>query len=215
MVYKKKYYKNSAKGRAPLTKGQYRTVKKIANKQIHKMSELHTIDEAPVAKAMTTLALETPSAIKFPVQGLKSSERIGDSIYLRSVNFRSILNNESDVDLVARVCFFQWMEPSEDPVVADIFANVARLTSPYKTNPQKKFKILHDSFHVWDSNANSKGKRLVNLTFKGKDFTIHKPDFEAIASEVATGRIWYFIASDTADTGVIDEMYTRVRYFDN
>lgn len=199
----------------PFTKAQYRAVAKVANKQVHKLSELHTIDESPISKAMTLLSAETPVVIKFPVQGDGSDQRIGDSIYLRSVNFRCLLQNELDVDLVSRVVFFQWMEPASDPVVGDLFADTSKLTSPYVVNPTKRFKIMHDSMHVWDSNANSKGNRYMNLSFKGKSFKIHKPDFEADATEVATGRIWYIIASNVADIGQIDQIYTRVRYFDN
>lgn len=209
-----KVYRNY-KNKKPLNRAQYRAVAKVANKQIHKASELHTVDEQPVAKAMTTLALETPSVIKFPVQGLGSDARIGDSIYLRSVNFRCFLQNESDVDLASRVVFFQWMEPAADPTPGDIFANTNVLTSPYLVNPPKKFKIMHDSMHVWDSNPASVGRRYMNLTFRGKDFTIHKPDFAVTSSESATGRIWYIIASNNVNTGIIESIHTRVRYYDN
>ena len=95
--------------RKPLSKAQYKAVAKVANKQIHKMSELHTLDDQPADVGMTTSG--TPVLVAFPVQGDGSNQRIGDSIYLKSLQCRYMLSNESDVDLACRVIFFQWMEP--------------------------------------------------------------------------------------------------------
>lgn len=216
MVYKKRYRR-----RRPLNKAQYRQVAKIANKQIHKASELKTKDSNDTAINTTTpSASDTFVKVSFPVQGLSNDERIGDSIYLRKVNLRAFVENELDEDLAMRVIVCQtydnnpsaleYQEILETPGSAG-----SSINSFYITDPARKFKILHDAVHHWDSNPNSKGRRQLNLTFKGKQLGIHKPDFDQAASGNCTGQIWYTAFSNTADKGGLTAIQTRVRYYDN
>lgn len=222
MVYKKKRYTKARRGGAPLSKRQYVAVKRVANKQIHKLSELKTLDDTPATvQAGSPTASSMFAKIAMPVQGLASDERIGDSIYFKKIALRSILTNDSEVDLSARVVVCQTMDNDNTYLrYSDVFqdpvtAGNNSINSFYVTNPTRKFKIIHDSVHHWDSNPTSQGHRSLNVNISGKQLKIHKPDFDQPATGNCTGQLWYTMFSNTATKGNMAGLQTRVRYFDN
>lgn len=206
--------------RAPLTKNQYKTVAKIANKQIYKNQELKVLDSTPAGFAATDQGDLAGLKITYPVQGVQSDQRIGDSIYLRQVSLRGLVNCGSDQNNVLRVITVQWLE--DDNTVACTLGKILAdttvgniLTSHYKVNPQYRFKIIDDSEYFWDSNTASAPKPW-SVNIKGRMFARHKPDFQGTASVNSNGSIYVFVICDTIGSPIsqLHAMHNRVRYFD-
>ncbi len=203
----------------PLSKAQYKQVAKIANKQIHRTSELKTLDNNVSAIAVNSTAAVT--AIVPPAAGSSHSTRDGDSLYYKSLHLRGIVDCDAAQDLTMRVIVFQWMEnDATAPVVADILQDTAagrNITSFYLKNPQKQFRIIDDSLYLWDSNV-AQAPKVWSVVCKGRQFGRHKPDFDAGA---LTGNGNFYIltcSSTTAGAGAYGSLKStvfRARFFDN
>lgn len=219
MPYKKRY---KGKRSAPLSHRQVKAVSKIANKQIHKMSELKTLDEAPVDKVSSTTAYTVDKLVTPPVVGTGQDNRLGGSIYLKSVTCRAIADCATANATSMRVIVFQWLEsdnatgspaPGRAPVAGDILeftGSGGGLTSFYKKNPQNKFKILNDQLLHWDSNAQNAPKTWgvkISAGMMGR----RKPDFDGAAT--SNGNFYIMYISDNG--GKLAHLSIRTRFYDN
>ena len=100
--------------RKPLTKQQYKQVAKIANKQIHKQSELKVVDanfSTAVAVAPADGATGIRQRLSLNTQGDSRSQQEGDSIYLKNLSIRGWVDNGSSTNiLIYRMILVQWLE---------------------------------------------------------------------------------------------------------
>ena len=163
--------------RKPLTKQQYKQVAKIANKQIHKQSELKVVDanfSTAVAVAPADGATGIRQRLSLNTQGDSRSQREGDSIYLKNLSIRGWVDNGSSTNiLIYRMILVQWLEFDDStdgrpPELGDILRNpdgstnsMYPINSPYVTHPVYSFKILDDRTYAWDSNNASAPKPIV------------------------------------------------------
>lgn len=199
-----------------LSKRQYAAVARVANKQIHKQSELKVFNGINASYIVRS----TPSIVKIdpPAQGSGANSRDGDSIYMKSLAINASLSPDTVQNMTMRVILFQWLENDvTQPVATDILADTANfnqcLHSFYVTNPQKQFKVLDDRLVYFDSQNASNGKPY-RVRVKAGDMAIRKPDFDA-AAITGRGNFYFLLVSSSATDGTLRTPLSRLRYFDN
>ncbi len=226
MPHYKKRYKRT-RFRKPLSKAQYKTVAKIANKQIHKMSELKTLDTNHGDQAIIPLggaphAAATLEKITMPAQGSGDGTRDGDSLYLRSLSLNGTMKPAAtDKTQIIRLILVQFLDTDAGnvPDVSDILADVTTgnalesIHSFYVTDPPRKFKVLDDRIYYWDSN-NVIAQKPYRVRIKARDLMIRKPQFTD-GLVTGTGQIYLFGMSEVSDGALIQQLQSRWRYFDN
>lgn len=208
--------RNYKRAKPALSKRQYRAVAQVANKQIHKMSELKVyngLSSSVVSRWPATLTKINP-----PAQGDGQSDRDGDSIYIKSLAVNGMLSPETANHSTHRVMLIQWLEDdSTAPVLSDILTDVASselaINSFYITNPQKQFKVLDDRLYFFDTN-NSSALKPYRVRVKSRDIIKHKPDYNP-AALTGTGNFYLITMSNSTTDGSMRTPLSRLRYFDN
>ncbi len=220
-----KHYRRK-NGRKPLTKMQYKQVAKIANKQIHKMSELKCLDGTPFDVSAVLAPADFFTGIRtkitMPAQGDGDGTRDGDSIYLRSLSINSWVDCSTTQDLLFRAILVQFAEDDATAPLLDEILDQANgasvpkrpMTSHYVCQPKTRWKILDDRFLSFNANAADVNKPY-RVRLKTSDFLIKKPQFNA-AALTGTGQIYLYIFADAAVAGAqFNQVQVRYRYFDN
>ncbi len=220
-----KHYRRK-NGRKPLTKMQYKQVAKIANKQIHKMSELKCLDVAPFDISAVLAPADFFTGIRFkitmPAQGDGDGTRDGDSIYLRSLSINSWVDCSTVTDILFRAILVQFAEDDTvTPLLSEILDNANGASTPkdpmsshYVCQPKTRWKILDDRFISFNANASDVNKPY-RVRLKTQDFLIKKPQMNA-AALTGTGQIYLFVFADAASAGAqFNRVNARYRYFDN
>lgn len=165
------------------------------------------------------------SLIDLPPQGTGSytneetapgnPDRIGNSIYVRSIQLNVELNIGA-VNIehygVVRLTIFQWFQDTsnEVPAYGDIYMNTASTTGMYLAPINsvearaRKFKILHDR-HIPLSTYGNNAQKVVK--FKLTKFPIHRlqatTDTDSgVTGNIIKGKIYMFV---TSDVGALDD----------
>lgn len=206
MVYRKKYAKG---GSAPLSKRQVKAVSKIANKQIHKMSELKILDEEPAN--LTATATQQLLKITPPAVGTGVDQRVGGNIYLRGYKLRGIVDCNTATATSLRVIVFQWLEPdaAAAPLTTELVESVRFMTF-YKKNPQKHFKIINDQVFHWDSNV-VQAPKTWTCDIPSSALGRRKPEYDGATT--GNGNIYVYYHSDNG--AEIRSLVFRTRFYDN
>ncbi len=226
-----KRYTKRRNGRKPLTRPQYKQVAKIANKQIHKMAELKTLDEhfdTSASLGPNDGFIGVRKLLLMPSQNTTTAPdggRDGDSIYLRSLSINGWLDCSTTQQLVMRLILVQWLDSDVvPPTLKDILQShdgtgggnngFKPVNSHYLSQPKKRFRILDDRTYAWDSNVASAPKPY-RIRLSTKDFAIKKPQFTK-ALLTGQGNIYLFHFADQAVGGAgMNEAHYRIRYYDN
>lgn len=212
----KKFKRNFKSGPA-LSKRQYAAVAKVASKQVHKDAELKVFDGG-LGTSLTIRTTALLQQILPPAQGVGATNRVGDSIYMKSLSINAAVSPDTDSNQMARIILFQWLEnDTTAPVVGDILTSTgsatAMLHSFYVTNPMKKFKVLDDRLLYWDI-QNSGTARPYRVKISSKDMAIRKPDFNAAAT-TGIGNFYLLLVNDSGTDGTFRTPLSRIRFYDN
>lgn len=219
----KKFYRKRYKGkrRAPLSHRQVKAISKIANKQIHKMSEMKvltgTINGSTVDSVGGTYGPDSIS-VPYPSAGTGATNRVGEVIYLKSVSLRGVLDAKQLDNNFMRIVVVQDLESNADGVLeyGDIFELTSGdncLNSFYKNNPERKFKVLSDLTYNWDGN-NASAPKPWSVSLGQRDLRIRKPQITATGT---TGQLRLFIFGGEGATGpaMTERMKYRIRFYDS
>lgn len=205
------------KSRKPLTYKQTKAVGKIARKEIYSQSELKNVDkkEDPLAAIGTTSANLT---IQMPSKGLTVSDRIGDGIYLKSVQIRGDIDCGSVTTSHARVIAVQDLQSDLDCgeiTLQDVLESPEgdrHLNSFYQHNPPRRFKVLSDKHYFWDAHTAS-APQPYDLSFK--NFGKRKLVLDNTAESGNIGTLKIFCCGGSGGTVDMRNIVTRIKYYDN
>lgn len=204
----------------PLSKPQVKAVRKIANSQINKISELKFKDTSDAADR---LSYDSPTInlVDMPAQGDGQSSRDGDSIWLKNYLLRLRVLRPAQASAVSatyRVMVVQWLEDNATatPTLADILQDATTdelcLISPYKVDEKKKFRVIFD---VTGTVKDDSGP--VRHYSKFLKPAKRKMQFNA-AAVTGVGNFYLIgISSETnaSGNGPLLYSYHRLRYLDN
>lgn len=152
-----KTYKRKA--HMPLSKKQTKAVKTIAAKAIEKKAEVKVFDTL-VAGGLTNISATATGniVIDFPEQGTESFQRTGDKVEILSLQIRGDFDCGTSTATHGRILVVQSLDSDKDGdlQLRDVlqYAQAGhKVTSYYKHDSDRKFKIMSDKQYYWDSNT--------------------------------------------------------------
>lgn len=203
------------RGGKPLNYRQVKAVGKIARKEIHKGAELKVLDDKQIA--VTNIDTTNPTwTLTVPPKGTGNGQRIGDGIYLKSLQFRGDLDCGTNQVNHIRMLMVQDLESDIDGALAisDVLEDTASdnsITSFYKHQPKRKFKVLSDKHYYWDSNTAS-APQPYDVCFK--NFGKRKIVLDNTSDFGNVGGITLFAIGPASSTADLRNGMARLRYYD-
>lgn len=150
-------------------------------------------------------------------QGTSSSERIGDQVSLRKLEFRTLLSaNSTDATNVIRCIIFQWNDANNTPNIGKVLQNQTAglvLTSQYVRDyiEQKTLSILYDQCFP----LSTAGSAQVYESLLIQKFPEPTATFDTGSSSTGTGQLYVVFVSDSG--GVPNptiQFDSRLYYYD-
>lgn len=220
---RKRYKRGMRRHAKPLTYKQTKAIGKIARKEIHREAELKVVDAS--LSALTNVGGFDGSDIgnirtldQMPAQGTLANQRLGDEIFIKSMQLKGDIDCGTNQVTSSRVIAVQDLESDVDGplTLRDVLQtpyNNAGLTSFYRSNPARKFKVLSDKMYYWDSNTASAPQPWeVNLKNLGK----RKVTLDNTGVKGNIGMVSVFaIGNGATSTTDLRNLQYRMRYYDN
>lgn len=188
-----------------------KAVKKSVQRSIARTEELKFKDIYDNVAAVQSAALVAARPLVTSAQGAQDTQRIGDQIFITSVQIN--LQLSVSATQVMRLIVFKWkpLTTSYLPTLADI------LNSPTNTavgpvymkriDTQQEFTILYDK--CYPMQVANVSNRLIRINLSKK---LGKAQFDAGTTD-GLHKLYYFLLTDVAASNTVS-MYNRIRYKD-
>ncbi len=216
LVHKRLAQRNRARVAASLGKNQKKAVRKVVRTEIASKAERKFLDGDLGNLTANSTAGFTATLITPPAQGNGNGQRVGDDLYMTSIEVDGRLDTSTNKNAAMRVMLIQWNEDNAvaTPAAANIFTNTTNndlLTAHYVINPDRKYKVLYDRKFYFDANNDSALKH-VKIKLFGRKLGSRSISFNPAA---ITGVGNYFILTmGVLALGTLTATNTRLRYLD-
>lgn len=213
MVYyrrrRRRTYKRRPK-KQPTTRTVTRIVKKELSKSVEKKFVLSEFTGA-ISDNINFNRLNTPG------NGTADNERVGDTIYLKSIYYNYSFIVDDGTNLV-RFMIIQWLNDSSHnpPVGSSILegSSTIPVQAPYSMNNSQNYRILYDKTHTLsDTGANRVIQRrgyITKIPCRKVVFTNN----DANAANVKKGQIYLVQVSDSVLSGPDLSVVCKLNYTD-
>lgn len=181
----------------------------------------YTISVAPDTTASITHLSAIPA-------GTGASERVGESIALKSLQLKGAVYKKDSTDEVVRIIIFQDRDNNSGtaPTATQLLANPTQVYSLRNMDYPERFKVLYDN--LFDT-APTYGAKVYNTFDIFKKFKTMKDNRglkvrnqhitwrDTGGSDERRGHIYMLILGNTATASTTSNVlgYSRIRYYDN
>lgn len=228
MPYRKKYYKKGVAKKA-VAKARKKNFERKVKAVIQKEAEHKFVDGTSPDISFDAAAV--PGALIKPlvkntcgelVQGTNHNQRLGDKVHLHSYHMKGLFVPGAQTGAY-RFILGQVLD-SQDPdaptvTYGNLFSNIVTGASDYtaitalpNTEPQVKWKALHDEVITIDSNASS-APRLMDIKINQNQFRQRYLNYDGLDT-IHNGMLFYMAVSGNGASATIQDIRSKLTYTD-